>query len=261
MNRIEEKFKELKKKNKKAFIVFLTCGYPDLKTTKDLVKGLSSKVDIIELGLPFSDPIADGPIIQESSQVALKNKIDTLKVFKLVKEIRESSSIPLCIMTYYNPVFCFGIERFIRESKKSGVDGLIIPDLPPEESKDILRIAKKYDLNIIFFISPTTTFKRIKLISNLARGFIYYVSLTGVTGPREKLPADLVDNLKRIKKITKKPVCVGFGVSKKEQVKEIYKIADGVIVGSAIIKKIKENIKRQDLVKRVVDFASSLKVY
>ena len=262
MNRIEEKFKELKKKNKKAFVVFLTCGYPDLKTTKDLVKGLSHiGVDIVELGIPFSDPIADGPIIQESSQVALKNRIDTLKIFKLVKEIRKSSSIPLCLMTYYNPVFCFGIEKFIEESKKSGVDGLIIPDLPPEESEDILRIAKKYNIDIIFFISPTTTFKRIKLISKLAKGFIYYVSLTGVTGPREKLPSDLINNLKRIKKITQKPVCVGFGVSRKEQIKEIYKIADGVIVGSAIIKKIKENIKRPNLIKRVIDFISSLKVY
>jgi tryptophan synthase alpha chain len=163
-------------------------------------------------------------------------------------------------MTYYNPVFCFGIEKFIEESKKSGVDGLIIPDLPPEESEDILRIAKKYNIDIIFFISPTTTFKRIKLISKLAKGFIYYVSLTGVTGPREKLPSDLINNLKRIKKITQKPVCVGFGVSRKEQIKEIYKIADGVIVGSAIIKKIKENINKKDLVKRVRDFVFSLKV-
>jgi len=260
MNRIEEKFKELREKNKKAFIAFLTCGYPDLKTTEALVKEFSRiGVDIIELGIPFSDPVADGVVIQESSQVALKNKIDTLKVFKLVSRIRKSTNIPLCLMTYYNPVFCFGVEKFMRESKSSGVDGLIIPDLPVEESRSVLKIAKNYNIDIIFFISPTTDFKRLNLILKLAKGFIYYVSLIGVTGPQQRLPSDLISNVKGIKSMTKKPVCVGFGISNREQVREIYKIADGAIVGSIIIKKIKENIQKNNLVGKVSDFVIKLK--
>ncbi|MCM8792640.1 MAG: tryptophan synthase subunit alpha [Candidatus Omnitrophica bacterium] len=255
MNRIERKFKELKRKRQKAFVVFLTCGYPDLRTTKILIKELyRAGVDIIELGIPFSDPLADGKLIQESSAYALKKGIDIFKVFKLASETRRITSIPLCLLTYYNPIICFGLERFMRMSRDSGVDGLIIPDLPPEESKDILKIAKSYGISVIFFISPTTSGERLKLICNLSRGFIYYVSLTGVTGPREKLPVDLIDNLKKIKKITSKPVCVGFGISRPDQIKRLYKIVDGVIVGSAIIKKIKDNLGKPDLIKKVVDF-------
>lgn len=260
MNRIEERFKDLQNNKEKAFIVFLTCGYPDLETTERFILEFSKiGVDLIELGIPFSDPLADGKIIQESSQVALRNNIDTLKVFELVKRIRDSTSIPLCLMTYYNPVFCFGLENFMKTSNRCGVDGLIIPDLPVEESKDILKISNRYDLSIIFFISPTTTLKRIKLISKLSKGFIYYVSVTGVTGVREKLPSDLMRRIQRIKEITDKPICVGFGISKPSQLNQIYKVADGVIVGSAIIKKIKENLKRTDLVRRVVDYVSWLK--
>jgi tryptophan synthase alpha chain len=162
-------------------------------------------------------------------------------------------------MTYYNPIFCFGEARFIRQAKAAGVDGVIVPDLPPEEGKSLIRLANKSQLDVICFISPTTAKERIRYISRIAKGFIYYVSLTGVTGPRQNLPADIRANLKSIKRITPKPVCVGFGVSAPLHVKQIYKIADGVIVGSAIIKKIKENIGKPDLVKRVSKFVASLK--
>ena len=260
MNRVDNKFRELKKKNKKAFIAFITAGYPNLGVTKKLIFEFTKiGVDIIELGVPFFDPMADGPIIQEASQVALKNKVNLNRILNLVKEIRRHANIPICLMTYYNPVFCFGEERFAKAAYRSGVDGVIIPDLPPEESKSFMKFANKYKLDLICFISPATSRERIEYVSRLSKGFIYYVSLMGVTGPRQALPADLMRHLRVIKKITHKPICVGFGVSGPQQVKQIYKIADGVIVGSAIVEKIKENIGKPDLVKRVSSFVKNLK--
>jgi len=261
MNRIEKKFEQLRTVNKKAFVAFITAGYPNLNITQKLVLEFAKiGVDIIELGVPFSDPLADGPIIQEASQVSLERGINLNDILNLVKRLRKDIDIPLCLMTYYNPIFCFGEERFVKKASLAGVDGVIIPDLPPEEGRFLIRLANKFNLDSIFFLSPTTRPERIKFISAVSRGFIYYVSLTGVTGPRQKLPADLINNLRMIKKNTSKPVCVGFGISNSRQVKEIYKIADGVIVGSAIIKKIKDNIGRADLVQRVSRFVCSLKV-
>ncbi|MDD4980361.1 MAG: tryptophan synthase subunit alpha [Candidatus Omnitrophica bacterium] len=261
MNRIDKKFKDLKKKNKKAFIAFITAGYPNLDTTRKLVLEFAKNgVDIVELGVPFSDPMADGPIIQEASQESLKRGVNLNDILKLVKTLRKDTDIPLCLMTYYNPIFCFGEEKFARKASGSGVDGVIIPDLPPEEAATFIESAKKYDLDIIFFLAPTSTKERMKFISGVSRGFIYYVSLTGVTGVRKKLPSDLINNLKAVKKNTRKPVCVGFGVSSAKQVRQIYKIADGVIIGSAIIRRIKENIGRPDLVKRVGGFIRKLKI-
>ena len=260
MNRIEKRFRELKRKNKKAFIVFITAGYPDLAVTKNLILELAKiGVDIIELGVPFSDPLADGPIIQEASQAALERKANINNILNLVRQVRKDIDTPIVLMTYYNPVFCFGEERFVRKALSCGVDGVIIPDLPPEEGRAFIRLAHKLNLDTIFFLSPTSTPRRMKLVSGVSKGFIYYVSLTGVTGPRQNLPAELMDNLRVIKKNTKKPFCVGFGISSPAQVKEICKIADGVIVGSAIIKKIKENIGKPDLVRRVGEFVFSLK--
>jgi len=260
MNRIEEKFKTLKKYNQKAFIAFITAGYPDLNTTYQLVLEFTKVgVDIVELGVPFSDPIADGPIIQEASQFALRKKVNLKLILQLVKKLRQKTQIPLCLMTYYNPVFCFGQRRFLKEAKSCGVDGLIIPDLPLEEAEDFILSAHKYNLKVISFVSVTTEFNRLKRILKIAEGFIYYISLTGVTGPRQKLPKELTKHLRLIKRLTKKPVCVGFGISKNKQVRKIYQFADGVIVGSAIIKKIKENLGKSDLVRKTVEFISELK--
>ncbi len=261
MNRIDQKFKTLKRKKKKALIAFITAGYPNLNITWKLVWEFAKiGVDIIELGVPFSDPLADGPIIQEASQVALKRGVNLNDILNLVKKVRKDIDIPLCLMTYYNPIFCFGEERFAKKASLFGVDGVIIPDLPPEEGCSFVRSANKFNLDTIFFLSPTSTHRRIKFVSRVSRGFIYYVSLTGVTGPRQHLPLDLINNLKMIKKNTDKPVCVGFGISNAQQVREIYKIADGVIVGSAIINKIKDNIGRSDLVQRVSKFVCGLRV-
>ncbi len=261
MNRIERKFRELKKKNKKAFIVFITAGYPNFEITRRLVLELEKNgADLIELGVPFSDPLADGPVIQESSRLSIESGTNLSKILALVKSLRRQTRIPLALMTYYNIIFCFGKKRFLNLARSSGVDGIIIPDLPPEEDRDFISEAARYGIDTIFFLSPTTPAKRIPFINKSSRGFIYYVSLTGVTGPRQKLPADLVRNLKIIKKYTNKPVCVGFGVSNPAQVKQIFHLADGVIIGSAVIKKIRQNIGKPDLVKKVGRFVKHLSI-
>lgn len=260
MTRIEKKFKELRRLGKKAFIAFITAGYPNLSATEKLIYEFSKVgVDIVELGVPFSDPLADGPIIQEASQEALKKNTHLIDILDLVKKARKNVDIPICLMSYYNPIFCFNELKFVEKAIESGVDGVIIPDLPPDEGKSFIKLAKSAKLDVICFISPTTSRDRMKYISGISKGFIYYVSLTGVTGPRQDLPRDLINNLKTIKKLTDKPVCVGFGVSTNFQVKQIQKIADGVIVGSAIVKKIKDNIGKADLVKVVGKFVSQLK--
>jgi len=259
MNRIDKKFKELKNKNKKAFIAFITAGYPNLGVTEKLILEFAKTgVDIVELGVPFSDPMADGPIIQEASQAALKKNVQLINILGLVKKARKKTEIPICLMTYYNPIFCFGEEKFVKDAVSCGVDGVIIPDLPPEEGRTLIKAANKHGLEVICFIAPTTSPERIKYISSVSKGFIYYVSLTGVTGPRQSLPADVVNNLKVIKNITGKNICVGFGVSSSKQVKQLKKVADGVIVGSAIVKKIKENLQKKNLVEVIAKFVASL---
>ena len=259
MNRIEKKFRELKRSKNKAFIVFITAGFPNFQITKRLILELERNgADLIELGVPFSDPLADGPVIQESSRVSLESGTTLRKILALVKSLRKQTQIPLCLMTYYNLIFCFGKRRFLDLAHSSGVDGIIVPDLPPEEDRDFVADCRRYNIDTIFFLSPTTPKQRIRSTNKFSRGFIYYVSLTGVTGARKKLPPDLIKNLKIVKKYTDKPVCVGFGVSQPGQIKEIFRFADGAIVGSAVIKKIQQNLRKPDLVKRVGKFVRYL---
>ena len=259
LNRIEKKFKDLQRRKKKAFIAFITCGEPDLKTTKDLVIQFErAGVDIVELGVPFSDPLADGVTIQESSQRALKKGVTLKKIFQTVSSIRKFSQIPIALMSYYNPIFHFGEKEFIIQAKRLGVDGLIIPDLPPEEAEILLREAKAKHLSTIFFLSPTTTKSRLKKIVQASTGFIYYVSLTGVTGIRKNLSDDIIPNVRLAKRYTPKPICVGFGISNPNQIKSVSSIADGVIVGSAIIKEIVKNDRKKDLVNNVVGYVQRL---
>ena len=259
LNRIDKKFKELKKRNKKAFIAFIMAGDPSLGITKKLIFELSSSgADIIELGVPFSDPIADGPTIQKSSQRGLKSKTTLSGVFGLVKKVRDKIQAPIVFLIYYNLVFHYGLEKFVKDAVCSGVDGVVIPDLPPEESKELCRVAKKNKFSVIHLLAPTSAIGRIKKVSSAATGFIYYVSLTGTTGARKKLPKELGENLRNIKKITNMPVCVGFGISTLSQVKEVQKFADGAIVGSAIIKIIEKNIGKKDLVKKVGNFVRTI---
>ena len=215
--------------------------------------------DIIELGVPFSDPIADGPTIQKASERGLKSKTTLTSVFNLVRSARLQIQTPIVFLIYYNLVFHYGLERFVNSAVKSGVDGAVIPDLPPEESKPLCKIAKKNSLSIIHLLAPTSSNDRIKKAASVSSGFIYYVSLTGTTGARKKLPKELGAKLKDIKKFTKIPTCVGFGISSRDQVKEVQKIADGAIVGSAIIKVIEKNIGKKDLVARVGQFVRYLR--
>ncbi|MFC1703833.1 tryptophan synthase subunit alpha [Candidatus Omnitrophota bacterium] len=258
-NRIDKKFKQLKARRKKAFVAFITAGDPTLSVTKQLVRAFDAQgVDIIELGVAFSDPLADGPTIQAASQRALKHKVNLAKIISLVKEIRKTTQVPIVLMTYYNPVFKFGEKRFITQASRAGVDGVIIPDLPPEEAKDIICETRKYNIATIFFLSPTSTRGRISMITKASTGFIYYVSLTGVTGARKAISGDIVKNIRLIKRSTRKPVCVGFGISTSRHVAQVSRIADGVIVGSAIVKQIEKNIGRKDLVKRVSKFVKNL---
>jgi len=261
MNRIDRRFIKLKKHGLKAFIAFITAGYPNLATTGKLVLELEQKgADIIELGVPFSDPLADGPMIQEASSYSLKKGTTLPKILDLVKKLRKNTNLPICLMTYYNPIFCFGEKRFVDKAIACGVDGVIIPDLTCEEAKDFIQYANKKGLANICFVAPTSSNARIKMISKIDKGFIYYVSLTGVTGSRKNLSADLTSKLAAIKKITSRPVCVGFGISNAQQVEEVGRICDGVIIGSAIVAKIKENIKSRDLVQRVGNFVERLNV-
>lgn len=259
MNRIDKKFKELKKKSTKAFIAFIMAGDPSLSATKKLVFELEAQgVDIVELGIPFSDPLADGPTIQRSSERALKHKTTINSVSNLVRAIRPHTQIPIVFLTYYNLIHHYGLERFVQKASSSGVDGVIVPDLPPEESNQLRRIAKKKEFSVIHLAAPTSSKERLKKIANSSTGFIYYVSLTGTTGARKELPQELSSSLIKLKRMTKMPICVGFGISTPQQVKRISKIADGVIVGSAIIKVIEKNRKSKNLVKKVGNFVKRL---
>ncbi|MCK5581044.1 MAG: tryptophan synthase subunit alpha [Candidatus Omnitrophica bacterium] len=259
MNRIDQKFKELKERKKKAFIAFLTAGDPNLKTTGEMVVSFEKAgVDIIELGVPFSDPLADGPTIQAASQRALQKGVTLEKILASVRKIRRKTNIPVALMTYYNPIFHYGEERFMSKARACGVDGLIVPDLPPEEASGFIKAARAQDISTVFFLAPTTSKNRVPKIVKASTGFIYYVSLTGVTGVRQSLPKDFVGDVKAVQNVTDKPVCVGFGVSNARQVKAVGKVADGVIVGSAIIKEIQKNAGKEDLVRNVTRFVRSL---
>jgi len=259
MNRIDAKFRELKRLETKAFIAYIAAGDPALDVTRRLVPALEGAgADIIELGIPFSDPLADGPTIQAASQRALEKKINLGRVFRLVRVLRKKTKIPLVFMTYYNPVLKYGPGRFIRDCAKNGVDGVIVPDLPFEESMDLVKLARSAGVATINLSAPTSTPKRIRALIHNSTGFIYYVSLTGVTGARKDLPEEIASKVRSMKRMTNKPICVGFGVSTPAQAGKLAKTADGVIVGSAIVRVIEKNLARDDLVKKVSNFAKKL---
>ena len=225
--------------NKKPLICYFMAGYPSLEKSYETAETLiDAGADILEVGVPFSDPVADGTTIQIAHEKAVKDGITPYNVFQLTKRLKdEFPHIPLILMTYYNPVFVAGEERFCSNAKENGADGFIIPDLPPEEAKSFKEIANKNDLATIFLLAPTSDEKRIDLVGRMSDRFIYYVSLTGITGERETLPwKELEKKVKQIKSITGKKVAVGFGVSKKEHTQKISEFADGIIVGSAIVK-------------------------
>ncbi len=257
MNRIDKKFKSLKRLGKKAFIAYITAGDPDLPMTEKAVCALEAAgVDIFELGIPFSDPVADGPTIQAASQRALKRGVSLKKIFAMVKSLRRKTDIPLIFMTYYNPVFQFGVRKFFKSCRETGIDGVIIPDLSIEEADELVSLGRKNDIATIFLAAPTSSRARIKSIAARSRGFIYYVSIAGVTGARKELPPEIAANVKLIKSITDKPVAVGFGISDAGQAGKIARVADGVIVGSAIVRLIGSG--RKDALEHAVRFVKKL---
>ena len=220
----------------KALIPYVTIGYPNLEATLKVVPLLaSSGCDLIELGIPFSDPLADGATIQKASFHALQNGVNPQLCFEVAKQLSQKVDIPLVFMTYFNPVLSYGLKEFCSACTRSGINGLIIPDLPPEEGSELETITQQQGLDLIYRLPPTSTEERIRLIAKKSRGFLYLVSLTGVTGARKRLPADLEPFVARVKKIATQPLCVGFGISTSEQARRVARIADGVIVGSQII--------------------------
>ncbi len=261
MSRIKTTFNRLKKKNETALIPYIMAGDPDLATTKTLILEMEKTgSDIIELGAPFSDPLADGPTIQKAAIRSLRNHTTIADVLGLVAEVRKESKIPLILMTYYNLIFKYGEARFIGDAVSAGLDGIILPDLPPEEAVSLIPLAKKAGLDTIFLLAPTSTEERIKLVCKVAQGFVYYVSLTGVTGARTDIQHSVKDSLMKIKSVTDKPVAVGFGISTPDQAAQVAQWgADGVIVGSALVKVIEEHGSSRELADKAAAFVRALK--
>lgn len=243
--------------NGKAFIPFVTCGDPDLETTKALIFAMEkSGADLIELGIPFSDPIAEGPVIQGADERALQAGTTTDRIFSLVEEVRLSTGIPLVFMTYMNPIFTYGKDRFLKRCKAVGIDGIIVPDLPFEEQDELKDSCTEHGIPLISMIAPTSR-ERIQKVASKAEGFLYCVSSLGVTGERSNLGDDAMMMVQQAKQATSIPCCIGFGISNEEQARAMASIADGVIVGSAIVRLIAENGK--DSIKPVSQFVSSMK--
>ena len=231
MNRIRNAFE-----NKKAFIGFSTAGDPTFDASyRNMMAMVEAGADLIEIGIPFSDPIAEGPVIQEANIRALGNGMTTDRAFELAAKLRESTDIPLCFMTYLNPVYKYGYDRFFSRCREIGVDGLICPDLPFEEKQEAAAVAKKYDIALVSLIAPTSE-ERIRMIAENAEGFLYIVSSMGVTGVRSEIKTDLSSIMASVRKYAKVPAAIGFGISTPETAKRMSEISDGVIVGSAIVR-------------------------
>ena len=243
-SRIDQRFAALKKQNRPALVTFISAGDPDLATSEKILSGLSKAgADVIELGMPFSDPMADGPAIQASSQRALKSGQTMIKTLEMVRRFRKTDSdTPLVLMGYYNPIYVYGNQRFVDEAKAAGVDGLIVVDVPPEADDELCLPAVKAGLNFIRLATPTTDAKRLPAVLKNTSGFVYYVSITGITGAAAPVANDVHDQVKRIKGQTDLPVVVGFGVKTGEQAKAISKGADGVVVGSALVQAIEKSL-------------------
>ncbi len=259
MNRIETVFAELKSQGRKAFIAYITAGDPSIQSTVKLVMELeSSGVDIIELGVPFSDPVADGPVNQEAAIRALKRGVNIRQILDAVKSIRKESGIPMVFFTYLNTILSYGMERFVNDAKDAGLDGALILDLPPEEAGEYKRLMDEKQLATIFLVSPVTPHERIKLIAGNATGFVYYVSQMGVTGERESVSESIPKMILAIRNHTTIPIAVGFGISTPRQVREVSKFADGVVVGSSIVKRIGEKGNISGFEKEIGDFVKTL---
>lgn len=260
--RIQSLF-ENKSDDDKVMSLFISAGYPDLESTVDLILGFEENgAELIELGMPFSDPLADGPTIQYASNTAISNGITMAKIFEMVREVRKSSEIPLILMGYINPILKYGVDRFCEEAQESGVDGLIIPDAPVEESSIISKKADEHNLNLIYLVAPNSSDERMRVVDKHSNGFVYCVSVTGVTGAREgdEVAKSVERFIHRVKtNVTKNPKLVGFGIRSHEDANIISKEVDGFIVGSALIDTIKQKYPNEGWKENVFSFVKELK--
>ncbi len=260
MGRITEKFNLLRERNEKALIVYLTAGDPSLAVTKELILSLAAAgVDILEIGVPFSDPTADGPVIQAASQRALKAGTTLQSVLDLVSAIRETSPVPIVLFGYYNPIFAYGTKKFAQAAETAGVDGVLVVDLPHEEAQELRKYTDAHSIDFISLVAPTTGMARLRLIAAEAAGFLYYISITGVTGTAAPKIEDIKQEVSKIRKITKLPLAVGFGISNPKQASEIARFADGIVIGSAVVRLIDENKNNNNLIEIVSKYGREIK--
>jgi tryptophan synthase alpha chain len=260
VSRLESTFERLRARGERALVAYLMAGDPSLAETERLViEAERNGADVIELGVPFSDPLADGPVIQRAGLRALAAGASLARVLEMVSSLRTRVTLPLVLMTYYNPVLAFGLKGFARTAVDAGVDGVIVPDLPAEESEPLRAEAAPTGLDVIHMVAPTSTPARVRMIARVSTGFIYVVSLTGVTGERRELPKDLDTQMRTLRLVTTKPVCIGFGVSTPEQAAAVGRRADGVAVGSAIVRTIEQHAGTPELVPALGRLIASLK--
>ncbi|MBI4636247.1 MAG: tryptophan synthase subunit alpha [Candidatus Rokubacteria bacterium] len=260
MSRLAATFERLRAAGERALIPYFTAGDPSLADTRRLViEATRQGADVIELGIPFSDPLADGPVIQRATARALAAGVSVARVLETVATLRAEVQVPIVLGTYYNPVLAFGLKGFARAAVDAGVVGLIVADLPPEEAGPLATEAEPVGLDLIHLVAPTSTPERVRRIARRSRGFVYVVSLTGVTGEREGLPEDLAAQIRTLRLVTTKPVCVGFGIGRPDQVLAVGRLADGVIVGSAIVRLVEARAGSPSLVADVGRFVASLK--
>jgi tryptophan synthase alpha chain len=260
MGRIENKFKALRKQGEKALVIYITAGDPSLELTKEIALGLDAAgVDCLEIGVPFSDPTADGPIIQAASQRALKNGTTLSAILDMIESIREVSKIPIVLFGYYNPILSYGTEQFAARAQEAGVDGILVVDLPPEEAHELRQYTDPKGIACISLIAPTTSTERAKMIASHASGFLYYISITGVTGTAKPQVEEVAQDIKRIRTVTELPLVVGFGISTPQQATEIAPLADGIVIGSAVVRMIEEHAEKFDLVTQIAHYAKEIK--
>ena len=259
MSRIDETFSRLRKEGKKGFIPFITAGDPDLETTRELIVEFArAGATVIELGVPFTDPMADGPVIQRASERALRHGFGLDEVLKVVTTARTQTEVPIILFSYFNPLLQFGLDRLADEAEKAGVDGILVTDLIPEETGEFASALRAHEIDMIFLVAPTSTDDRLKMIAERASGFIYAVSLAGVTGAREQMSAQAEHLVERVRRFSDLPVAVGFGISKPEHVADVWRYADAAVVGSAIVLEIERCGISAQVVERVSGLASRL---
>jgi tryptophan synthase alpha chain len=240
---LHDTFKSLRARNRIGLVPFLPAGFPDLETTAAGMLALEAGgASVIEIGIPFSDPVADGPVIQEAFTAALARKVKVADVFHSLSSVRPKLSIPVVGMLSYSIVFRYGVDKFLSDAKSAGFDGLILPDLPPPEAEAICRKVRAAGLDTILLVAPTTTAERRKQIADLSSGFVYYLSVAGITGERDQLPPDLAAKVRDLKKLSDRPVCVGFGIHKPRHIAQLLGLADGAIVGTAYVRRIKDHL-------------------